>query len=83
LWELPYSTEFVRHCFQRVKSAFQFSERFPVSTEYQLIFKQKKLDAEKNHYFNGLAKISHYKQKEIERTEQISFDQFLQGYFAQ
>ncbi len=54
-----------------------------ISTEYQLIFKQKKLDAEKNHYFNGLAKISHYKQKEIERTEQISFDQFLQGYFAQ
>jgi glutamate--cysteine ligase len=53
------------------------------SAEHQLYFKNNKLDADKTHYLDELAQMSHAKQKEIEAADQLSFDKFLQNYFAQ
>ncbi len=59
--------------------------RFGLNTseEHKLHFKQSKLGSDKTRYFYELAKMSHAKQKEIETADQLSFDQFLQNYFAQ
>ncbi len=54
-----------------------------ISKKHQLHFKQSKLGSDKTRYFYELAKMSHAKQKEIETADQLSFDQFLQNYFAQ
>lgn len=53
-----------------------------ISAKHHLFFKQKKLDAMQQHFFNGLVKNSHYQQEVIESTDKIPFDQFLQAYFT-
>lgn len=54
-----------------------------ISTQHQFFFKQKKIDALKQQYFEELANDAHDKQKEIERADRVSFDQFLSQYFSQ
>ncbi len=53
------------------------------SAEHQLYFRNKKLDIEKTRYMIELVTMSKTKQQEIEAHDTLSFDQFLQHYFAQ
>ncbi len=54
-----------------------------ISKAYQHRAQQKKLSAMRQQHFEHLAKNSHDKQKEIERADNVSFDQFLLQYFSQ
>lgn len=54
-----------------------------VSAKHSQVFKQQPLDQNRIEYFTELARMSHLKQKEIENSDEISFDEFLQRYFAQ
>ncbi len=54
-----------------------------ISAQHDKNFKQQPLPEERQHYFKELARMSHLKQKEIENNDRLSFDEFLQHYFAQ
>ena len=54
-----------------------------VSAKHGEVFKQQTLDTEKKRYFTELAAMSHLKQKTIENSDDLSFDEFLQRYFEQ
>jgi glutamate--cysteine ligase len=53
------------------------------SQEHQQWFAERPLTADKLGEFEVLARQSIEKQHEIERTDDISFETFLQNYFAQ
>ncbi|WP_305908985.1 glutamate--cysteine ligase [Methylomarinum sp. Ch1-1] len=53
------------------------------SAEHQRYFSDKKLAEETCRRFEELASVSHRKQREIESNNEMSFEQFLQNYFAQ
>ncbi len=54
-----------------------------VSEKHQQYFDENSLDDEKRQYLQEMAKMSHLKQQEIEASDTLSFDEFLQQYFAQ
>ncbi len=53
------------------------------SAIYQSSFALSTLDTKRQSYFNQLAIQSHRQQKKLEQTQTLSFDDFLQHYFAQ
>jgi glutamate--cysteine ligase len=53
------------------------------SIEHERYFKLNKLDENQARQFQELAEQSLAKQKDIESKDQLSFDEFLQQYFAQ
>lgn len=53
------------------------------SVEHEQYFRRNRLDDDHRRQFMELAEQSHAKQKDIENTDQLSFDDFLQQYFAQ
>lgn len=53
------------------------------SERHKLYFKQNKLDSATTQQFDQMAVVSHTKQQEIEANDKLSFDTFLQQYFAQ
>ncbi len=53
------------------------------SAEHQSYFKNLTLDEAVGRQFDDMALMSHSKQQEIEANNEVSFDQFLQNYFAQ
>ncbi len=59
--------------------------RFGISSsqEHQLYFNDHHLDQHKREYFQELAVKSHQKQKQIETTDELPFQQFLYNYFSQ
>ena len=54
-----------------------------ISASHQLFFKNRKLAGDITRQFDEMALMSHSKQQEIESNYELSFDQFLQNYFAQ
>lgn len=54
-----------------------------ISAEHRAQFKQQRLDAAQTILFTGLAEQSLAEQQQIEAADQLSFDDFLQKYFAQ
>lgn len=61
------------------ESYYEFARR--KSNEHRDVFLKRKLPIEKEQKFQQLAKQSIKKQKEIERKDDVSFDQFLKNYF--
>lgn len=61
-------------------SFYEFSTEMLENSER--LFKQKKLAPETNRKFEQLAAQSHTRQLEIESNDQLSFDEFLEHYFA-
>ena len=53
------------------------------SEQHKQYFKQQQLDSKTSQLFDELSTTSHIKQKEIEVNDKISFDEFLDNYFAQ
>ncbi len=54
-----------------------------VSENHSHFFKHHSLDKDRIQYFTELAHMSHIKQKDIENSDRLSFDEFLQRYFEQ
>jgi glutamate--cysteine ligase len=70
---------------EQMKQLQQPFSRFAlnISAEHAQYFKLNKLDQVKTQQFNELAAESRIKQQEIERTEQLPFEEFLTQYFLQ
>ena len=60
---------------------FHFARR--KAHEHQAYFRSRELADERNRFFMNLAKESLEKQKQIEAADTLSFDEFLQQYYAQ
>ena len=53
------------------------------SAEHERYFREQKLDDENTRHFMEMARASLAKQKEIEDSDRLTFDDFLQHYFSQ
>jgi glutamate--cysteine ligase len=53
------------------------------SAEHERYFREQKLDIENTRHFIEMARASLVKQKEIEDSDQLTFDDFLQRYLSQ
>ncbi|PKM13774.1 MAG: glutamate--cysteine ligase [Gammaproteobacteria bacterium HGW-Gammaproteobacteria-3] len=53
------------------------------SAQYKRCFRRQKLDSEQTQTFLAMAELSHARQQDIENSDKITFDLFLQRYFAQ
>jgi glutamate--cysteine ligase len=54
-----------------------------LSTRHREVFRQQHLNAEQTAFFSSLAEDSLTEQRRIEAADRLSFDDFLQNYFAQ
>ena len=54
-----------------------------ISARYEQDFRKQRLAQQRTQFFEDCARESHFKQKEIEAYDQLSFDEFLQCYFNQ
>jgi glutamate--cysteine ligase len=54
-----------------------------MSAEHERYFRSRRLDPARREAFRKLAEHSHAKQKELEESDELSFDDFLERYFAQ
>jgi len=75
------SARMLREMRQRSESFFDFA--FRKSQEHQACFAERELDAGTERLFTEEARKSLEQQREIELTEEVSFDRYLQEYFAQ
>lgn len=54
-----------------------------ISEQHQQYFRQSQIDPEFNKQYQSLAQSSHQKQRELENSDELNFDEFLKRYFSQ
>ncbi len=79
--ELTPSARLLEELFSQQESYYEFARR--KSLEHRDIFLQRSLPVDKKHLFTEMAATSLQKQKEIEASDTVIFDRFLQEYLAQ
>jgi glutamate--cysteine ligase len=78
--DLTPSARIINQMLQEDLSFYEFSMMMSKRTEQ--LFKQDPLDPAINAKFEDLAQKSHADQLEIEKSDKVSFDEFLDDYFA-
>lgn len=79
--ELTPSARIIQQMVEKNQPFARFALR--TSAEHERYFRTRHLDEERTQNFLEMARISHEKQREIENSDQLPFDDFLQRYFAQ
>ena len=79
--ELTPSAQIIRQMTERNQPFAPFA--LQTSADHEQYFRKQRLDQEHARDFVEMASISLAKQKEIENSDQIPFDEFLQRYFSQ
>ncbi|MGR9114898.1 MAG: glutamate--cysteine ligase [Gammaproteobacteria bacterium] len=79
--ELTPSAKIIRGMVERNQPFAPFA--LQTSAEHERYFRQQNLDQERTRDFMDMARISLAKQQEIENSDHLPFDEFLQCYFSQ
>ena len=74
------SARMLKEMIEHKEGFFHFAQRKSLS--YLDYFKSRKLSAERQQFFEALSKKSLMQQLEIENSDSLSFDEYLQQYFS-
>jgi glutamate--cysteine ligase len=79
--ELTPSARMLTEMRENKEGFYHFAKR--MSQKHNQYFKALNISAERNEFFENAARMSIEQQQQIEQSDNLSFDEYLQAYFAQ